>query len=146
MNSRKKQAGVSLLEVLIAVLVLAIGVLGIVALQATALRNSQSSAERSQAVMQTYSIFESVRANPLAKTNIELYNFSDDDCAAPTGGTLRDRDISTWITSIRQGLPDGCGAISCDNSTHTCEVTITWDDSRGVGGSATQTVVTRTGI
>ena len=45
------QQGMSLLEVLIAVLVLAIGLLGIAALQATALRNSQSSLERNQAVM-----------------------------------------------------------------------------------------------
>jgi len=55
--------GVSLLEVLIAVLILAIGLLGVAALQASALRNSQSSLERSQAVIYTYTILDSMRSN-----------------------------------------------------------------------------------
>ena len=50
----------SLLEVLIAVLVLAIGLLGIAALQATALRNSQSSLERNQAVIASYTIADAM--------------------------------------------------------------------------------------
>ena len=55
------QRGAGLLEVLIAVLVMGIGLLGIAALQATALRNAQSSMERSQAVVQAYAILDSMR-------------------------------------------------------------------------------------
>ena len=56
--SAHQQVGVTLIEVLVAVLVMAIGLLGIAALQATALRNSQSSLERSQAVVHTYAILD----------------------------------------------------------------------------------------
>src|SRR3546814_2402887 len=55
--------GTTLSEVLIAVLVLGIGMLGIASLQATSLRNSQSSLERSQAVIATYAIIDAMRAN-----------------------------------------------------------------------------------
>jgi type IV pilus assembly protein PilV len=57
---------VGLIEVLVAVLVLGIGLLGVAAMQATALRNSQSSLERSQGVMHVYTILDAMRANPQA--------------------------------------------------------------------------------
>ena len=62
-GSPASMRGVGLVEVLVAVLVLAIGLLGIAALQATTLRNSQSSIERTQAVVQTYTILDAMRAN-----------------------------------------------------------------------------------
>ncbi|MDP5152090.1 type IV pilus modification protein PilV, partial [Rheinheimera baltica] len=46
-----RQKGVTLLEVLIAMLVLGIGILGVAGLQTASLRNVQSSYERSQAVI-----------------------------------------------------------------------------------------------
>ena len=58
------QRGVSLLEVLVAVVILSVGLLGLAGLQLSALRNNQSSAERSNAVMLTYSILEAMRADP----------------------------------------------------------------------------------
>ncbi|MFL8092610.1 prepilin-type N-terminal cleavage/methylation domain-containing protein, partial [Xanthomonas vasicola] len=48
---RKSMSGIGLIEVLISVVILGVGMLGIAAMQATALRNSQSSLERSQAVI-----------------------------------------------------------------------------------------------
>ena len=56
-------AGVGLIEVLIAVVVLAFGLLGIAAMQITSLRSSQSALERSQAVAQSYAMFDAMRAN-----------------------------------------------------------------------------------
>ena len=53
-SAPRTSRGVGLIEVLIAVLVMGIGMLGIAALQATSLRNSQSSLERGNAVIQTY--------------------------------------------------------------------------------------------
>ena len=50
---RRSQAGAGLIEVLVAVLVMGVGLLGIAAMQATALRNHQSALERTQATIQT---------------------------------------------------------------------------------------------
>ena len=62
-SSRRTQAGASLLEVLIAVLILAIGLLGIAALQSLTLKNTQSSSERTAAIIQSYAMLDMMRAN-----------------------------------------------------------------------------------
>src|SRR3546814_10441179 len=88
--------GTTLIEVLIAVLVLGIGMLGIASLQATSLRNSQSSLERSQAVIATYAIIDAMRAN----RNDALagaYNITN-TCTVPAGGTLVGNDLNAWLT------------------------------------------------
>ena len=79
---RSAARGVGLIEVLIAVLVMAIGLLGIAAMQATALRNSQSSLERSQAVIQSYGILDAMRAN-LDVARAGTYNTADFVCDPP---------------------------------------------------------------
>ena len=55
--------GMSLIEVMVSVLILAVGLLGIAAMQSYALRGGQGSLESSQAVMQTGAILEAMRAN-----------------------------------------------------------------------------------
>lgn len=142
------QSGMSLIEVLIAVLILAIGLLGIAALQATALRNSQSSMERSQAVIQTYTILDSMRAN-LASARAGNYNMAR-TCTAPVAAgapadLLRDGDQQTWITSLQALGAGSCGTIACTNTSVTkadCAITVEWDDSRGAGGLAAQRITT----
>ncbi|PKM06657.1 MAG: type IV pilus modification protein PilV [Gammaproteobacteria bacterium HGW-Gammaproteobacteria-4] len=135
------QLGTTLIEVLIAVLVMGIGMLGIASLQATSLRNSQSSLERSQAVIASYAIIDAMRAN----RNDALagaYNITN-TCTVPAGGTLVANDLNVWLTGIQAGLGAGaCGAINC--AAANCTVTVTWDDSRATGGDTAQTVITQT--
>ena len=147
-RSRRRQyrnpssaAGLGLIEVLIAVLVLAIGLLGIAAMQATALRNTQSSLERSQAVIQTYAILDAMRANPTG-----TYNLAE-TCTMPatpdTGANLAAKDISRWLTNLHTAMGDvatTCGSINCVGGV--CTVTVKWDDTRGSGGEDDLTVVT----
>ena len=58
-----RQRGFTLLEVLIAVMLLAVGLLGLAGLQAVSLRNNHSAYLRSQATMLTYEIIDSMRTN-----------------------------------------------------------------------------------
>lgn len=133
----RRQRGVALLEVLIAVLVLSIGLLGMAALQAQALRNNQSAHERSQAVILTYSIFDAMRADPSG--NYDTGGFL---CAAPTGATLRDRQLADWVNSLSESLGTGaCGEVDCNAGE--CTVRVRWNDARGTGGNATETIETR---
>ncbi len=141
------QRGASLLEVMIAVLIMGIGLLGIAAMQSTALRNSQSSLERSQAVIQAYSILEAMRANRAVAIS-GGYDMAM-TCAAPATGTLADNDRNRWITAMRQdkvlgGGTQTCGQINCPANSP-CTVTVQWDDSRAsdspnLAASTTQTV------
>lgn len=133
--------GFSLIEVMVSVLILGVGLLGIAAMQATALKNSQSSLERSQAVVQTYGILDAMRANRGAALS-GSYNLSAMQCSLPAGDTLAQNDLKEWIHAIKQGFgkPDtdatACGQVSC--AAGLCTVTVQWDDSRATasaGGS-----------
>lgn len=140
---RRDSRGVSLIEVLISVLVMGVGLLGIAAMQATALRNSQSALERSQAVIQSYTILDAMRANVVA-ARAGAYDMGM-TCAPPGGATLPDTDRANWINAMQGAAGMGasaCGAIDCDDTT--CTVTVQWDDTRGSNGVANQQFATVT--
>ena len=132
--------GVGLIEVMVSILVLAVGLLGIAAMQAVALRGGQGSLESSQAVMQATSIIEAMRAN---RANAASYNTTSMKCSAPAGFNA---DVDVWIASLKSTIGDDaatCGQIvGCPDA---CVVTVQWDDSRA-GGGATRTVITETRI
>lgn len=137
--------GVSLLEVLIAIVVLAFGLLGIASMQMLALRNSQVALERSQATVQTYAILDAMRAN-LAVARIGGYNLSDMTCEIPEqAGTLASNDLHAWVGKLKQDLGDtACAHIDCPRKgTAECLIAVEWDDSRGKNEEPTR-VETRT--
>lgn len=141
LKGRRTQGGVGLLEVLIAVLVLAIGILGIAALQAITLKNSGSSAARTQASMQVYSMFDIIRGN---RTNISIYNtntYQTGDGQGVAGS------MGGWLDSLQTTVsPDAAGKIICDADTQICEVGVRWNDERATGGSQTQELVIRSRV
>lgn len=140
MNDRSsgtaRQRGSSLLEVMIAVLVLAIGLLGIAALQAVTLRNSGSSAERSNAVIQSYAMLDMMRANRgAARAGQYNQGWNCEPEENPTGRIAS--DFSTWLVQLQQSVAaSACGRIQCGSAQ--CTVGVRWDDSRGTGGSDAQ--------
>ena len=143
---RRRQAGLSLIEILVSVVILGIGLLGVAAMQSLALRGGQSSLEASQAVMQTNAIIEAMRANRL---NADDYATVGMVCAVPTGGTLAQNDIANWISSLKTSIAgvttdtSTCGQITgCPLN---CVITVQWDDTRA-GGGATRSFTTRTTI
>ena len=150
-NNATYSRGTSLIEVLIAVLILGIGLLGIASMQAITLRNGQSSMERSQAVMQTYSILDAMRANVLtARANAYVMPRT---CTVPTATTtLAENDLNAWMRNMQVNLgATACGTIACEatvpaSTGRVCTVSVEWNDSRGTDGSAAQMTVTRSRI
>lgn len=135
--------GASLIEVLISVLILGVGILGIAAMQATALRNSQSALERSQTVIQSYAMLDAMRANADAARS-GLYDMGM-TCSPPAVTGLPSFDQARWIQSLQGRGGSGqesCGSISCNAAS--CTVTVRWDDSRGTDGNANQEFATVT--
>lgn len=129
MLSGCKQQGFTLVEVLIAFLVMAIGLLGLAGLQVTGLRNDQSAFARSQAVLLAYDILDGLRANrPAARDG--FYNLAL-DADAPDGDTPAEKDLNRWITELERRLPAGDGAVSVVAGDRVT-ITVQWDDSRGV--------------
>ena len=137
-----RHSGFSMIEVLVAVLVLAIGLLGVAAIQTTALKNNNSALQRSQATMLAYFMMDAMRANPEDAKNLS-YNLSK-TCVRPTSSSLVTYDQYAWIDALKDNLgnvPTTCGEIICVTASKTCEVKVYWDDSRGLSGSAEQFIV-----
>lgn len=135
-GSRYQQRGISMVEVLMAVLILAVGLLGVAALQAVALRNVGSSAERTQAIAQAYTALDMLRANRDAAKG-GAYNTG---WAAGAANNNPDLNTTTgWLSNLVAVVgPAAQGRIECDSNS-VCTVGVRWDESRATGGSTTQT-------
>lgn len=69
-----RNTGFSMIELLVAVLVMGVGVLGITGLQVVSLQNNGSALIRGQAVQLSYEILDRIRANPLGTPAGNAYN------------------------------------------------------------------------
>ena len=141
MSIRKLQAGVGLIEVMVAVLVLAIGLLGVAALQAVTLKNSGGSAERTQAVIQTYSMLDLLRANKAAATTFNTGgefrcgSYTPVDANGNPGAA--NSGLNIWLNSLVADVsPSACGKVACglNGSAMECTITTRWNASRSTGG------------
>ncbi|GLQ87971.1 type IV pilus modification protein PilV [Dyella flagellata] len=147
----RNQAGVGLIEVMIAVLVLSIGFLAVAALQARSLSTNNSAMVRSMATIASYSILDAMRAD---RTNAANYNGTYKGNACPTtNSTLAQTQIAAWCSQELKPLGQSAttiGTINCaaaaGTQTSLCKVIIQFDDSRAgdAGSSASsQTFVTQ---
>ena len=94
----KHQNGFTLIETLIAVLILSIGLLGMAGLQVLSLQSSNSSLSRSQATLIAYDLIERIRRNPTAAVNGQY----DIITAAVNGNSILAQDCITNVCSNRQ--------------------------------------------
>jgi type IV pilus assembly protein PilV len=104
-------AGFTLLEILIALVVLSIGLLGIAALQGVGLRTSHGAQLTSQASVLAYDIADRIRANP---QSLATYNGRTTDtvnCDNPPTAPLHEADLAEWSCAVRALLPNGTGGI-----------------------------------
>jgi type IV pilus assembly protein PilV len=124
--SRKSAAGFTLVEVLVALVVLSIGLLGIASLQVSSLRWNHGASKRSQATLLAYDILDRMRANPTAARNGEY-------STGGTPGTVATSDLAQWASNITAAMgPSATGAVdppTASGSTATFRITVTWTDS-----------------
>ncbi|MDP3330642.1 MAG: type IV pilus modification protein PilV [Methylococcaceae bacterium] len=125
-----KNTGFTLIEVLIAMLVLAVGLLGLAGLQATSLKNNQSAYNRSQATQLAYDLADRIRANLAGKTTYTTGTATATAACLTTAGctkeAMAENDLKEWNDAITATLPSGTGTIAVDAGVFT--ITITWDD------------------
>lgn len=134
----RRSHGFTLIEVLVAILLLAIGVLGAAAMQLNALKYNQTASIRTQATFLAYAIADSMRANRNAAKNGD-YEIAID--AQPSGDSVAAGDLKSWIEQIKTQLPDGQGAIAylSKGGVARVQITLQWDESRLGGNSNVRT-------
>ena len=129
MNSpikRKSQRGTTLIETLVALVVLSVGLLGIAALQMTTLRNNRGAHLRSQAQVMAYDIADRMRANRTAAlANAYVIAIA----ATPSGSGLALADLQEWKNTLAATLPGGDARIS--RTGEMFEIRIQWTDTLG---------------
>lgn len=137
-DAARTQRGFTLLEVLVALLVLAIGLLGLAGLMVQGLRFNHDAYVRSQATFLAYDLFERMRLN---RAQAGAYAGGD------PGGTCNDpanpialNDRICWHEQIAATLPGGTATVAAGaNDTYT--ITIQWLD-RNSGNMRAQTFST----
>ncbi|MHB1141383.1 MAG: type IV pilus modification protein PilV [Sulfuricaulis sp.] len=147
--------GFTMVEVLVSMLILAIGLLGLAGLQASGLRYSGNSALRTQALLLSQDISERMRANPtgVSASNYEVTTLPTSyttDCGAATctPAALATYDLVKWKNTIDSRLPAGASAtidVAPDSPSAgitTVVITLTWDDrTTEGGGGANQSLI-----
>lgn len=136
------QRGFSLLEVLIAIVVMSFGLLGLVGLQMTAMKNNSSAHYRAQATLLAYDIVDRMRANREVAL-AEGYDLAFSDSAPGTTTTVVNADKAAWLSALAARLPSGDGSIDMTTTTNTVVVTVRWDDARGTNTSSGSTDTTK---
>jgi len=123
----KREHGFSLIEVLVSLVIIAIGLLGAMALQATSLREGQVSNYRNSATLIAQSVLEQIRAD-----NIHAADFAITSAASATAATT---DFKASATDL---LPNGKGAIDVDTTTRRVTISLYWSEDRVAKGASEQ--------
>mgnify|MGYP000851921872 CR=1 FL=1 len=146
MNARamhQDQRGFTIVEVMVALVVLAVGMLGIAGLYVTTLKQGGGAIYRMQAVNLAGDLGDRIRANRTANVayagaaaNNNCYGAGAVDCAP---AAMAANDLFVWQQQITQALPAGAGAVVVNGAAapFTYIITITWTESGGVASSYT---------
>jgi type IV pilus assembly protein PilV len=143
----KRTHGFTLIEVLVAVVVVSLGMLGVAGTLLTATRSSTSNYLKQQAVQYAYDIVDRMRANDAAAvltgagtnpyvvalgppTTAPAPNCEATLCNAAQMGAF---DVWQWQTLLKQNLPSGQGSVAVASgtgglATTTVTVTVQWSD------------------
>jgi type IV pilus assembly protein PilV len=100
-----KQTGFSMIELLVAMLVFSIGLLGMASLQVTGMRMTRDAELMGRASLYVSSMADRIRANPSALV-----------------------DTADWNQAIKTTLPQGSGKVTTVNRSHT--ISVAWLESQ----------------
>jgi type IV pilus assembly protein PilV len=143
------QQGFTLIEVAVALIVLAVGLLGIAGMQSSGMQNTLKSHHRAVAMMQAQDIADRIRANIAGMRGKEYVKAIPNPAPSPdcmtssntcTPVQLAATDLYNWDTANKAALPSAQSQITCtdiDATTTTiyeagtsCTITIRWDGDR----------------
>jgi type IV pilus assembly protein PilV len=137
-----RSRGFTLMEVMVAVLVISLGLLGIAAMQANAIASTHSSQVESLVAIEAQSLASAMAANPWWSTaaapspitvngsTVSPSSMAESTLcnqAACTSAELASYDLATWGTQLQQLVPGANATITCQaGSPIICSITVTW--------------------
>lgn len=145
---RSRSHGFSLVEVLVALVILSIGLLGLAAMQASALSSTHGSQLESMVAIQARSLADAMSANPdywavtsptfTVSGTAAAPVFGSNAPAAPSGGCVNTvcsftdmagYDLQQWAKQLLTQVPGATATITCTASAPVgCKITVNWTE------------------
>ena len=117
---RFSQSGFSLLEILVTMIIIAVGLMGFAAMMVHSMKNNRMAMQRSLVTLYAYDIIDCMRANRLAaRAGSYTRGFTD---SVPSGTSVADQDLIIWLNALSAALPSGAGKIAISGDTVTVEI------------------------
>jgi type IV pilus assembly protein PilV len=133
---RNRQTGASMIEVMVAMLILSIGLLGLAMLQGKTMRVNTNAMLRSQATLLANEIIENMRTNTTGASNgfyvVDLKSGKPAACGGCTdsnGQKTATSDLISWYDAQQQMLPSPTSKIEYSGGKYT--ITMQWNE-RGI--------------
>jgi type IV pilus assembly protein PilV len=145
-TARGGAGGFSLVEVLVALVIIGIGMLGIAKLQALAYASTGTSALRSLAALQASSLASAMHANRNYWSVVPAgfqFQFTGNTITTTTDNTLTGTkcssacaagplaayDVQQWLLAVSSVLPNATGSVSCPTTAPvTCGIQLSWGE------------------
>lgn len=161
MNQRT-QTGVGLIEVLIALVVTAVGLLGVAKMQALAIASTNTTSARSLIALQAQSLAAAMHANEqywgnatsltvtvtgsgiTSTTDSSLSTQGSTACvdATCTAAVMASADLTNYGSMMASLVPSGSTTVTCTSTPVTCQVLVSWTEvplGLNTGSNATTT-------
>ena len=148
----RHQRGITLIESLIAMVVMALGILGIVGVQMRALTDTQAGVRRAQAIRLIEDLGERLQSNPDALNYLSAYAASPGsapDCAAAacTPQQLAAFDVRQWHRNVAAALPAGSATVFIpQGGARQLGVLVGWNENRFNAGGKDATTAQTTAL
>lgn len=142
MPQRTRSRGFSLIESMVALVVLSVGLLGVARMYVMSLQNGRTALFHSQAVSLASDMAERIRANRTATVSYNLLGdpaYPTPPGAAPAAGQnnncvnggidctplqLAQNDVFMWVNETAAALPDGSSMVTVNAATNPDTITI----------------------
>lgn len=142
-----RQHGATLVEVLMAMLLMSFGVLAMTAMQAHAIQHSQTTDSRARATLLAHDLADRMRANPAPLGHWQAYDLTatattaatlpTSTCQGPAVCTFDEMaaaDLAQWQQQLAGSLPQGRGHVRTIGTQ--ADVWVIWDDADHAGTQA----------
>ncbi|MCX7514771.1 type IV pilus modification protein PilV [Frateuria sp. STR12] len=137
----RSQRGVSLIEVMVAIVVFGVGMLGLALLQTKGAQFTKESSSRTNAIIQARSLADAMRANPKGvdpangSSSYYLYDGKvapdPDGCVSNLACAQAKRDLQNWLARLKSGTIGAKGSpaasVTRDAGLGVFVVTVSWN-------------------
>ncbi|ALF90749.1 hypothetical protein RSUY_44460 (plasmid) [Ralstonia solanacearum] len=146
---RRRQAGFSILETLVTLIVVGVGLLGLAKIQAASVSSTQNSRVRSLIALQTESLAAAMHANKgfwaagLAPSTFTVSGTTVTDASGTLSATvsgcssactpsqLAAYDVQAWASAMNAKFPSYSTTVTCSTTVGvpvSCNVTVSWSE------------------